>query len=249
MRIIFFLFFTAAAAIGQAASVEKSLSDIRIEDYYSAQPQLTISSTSESVQNPAQREFWQSFLSLIPVLRKSELSLDRWFREDHIVYFADYMTPEEKKEMIKIIEELKKRIQAGGKSIDRMLIGAGPAFVIAKAGKLDREVLRFKDQHKDVIRFAISKHEAEYNQMYGDEPYSYHLRQVRSVLKRFGFGPKDSLLGLKLGTAAWLHDVIEDTNVTYDQVWELFGHDIAIKVISDPQHEPKPKTLKSLFQK
>jgi hypothetical protein len=40
-------------------------------------------------------------------------------------------------------------------------------------------------------------------------------------------GPKDSLLGLKLGTAAWLHDVVEDTSTTYEQLVELFGREIA----------------------
>src|SRR5262249_6014923 len=89
------------------------------------------------------------------------------------------------------------------------------------------EVLRLKDQHKDVIRFALSKHEGEYRQTYGDEPYSYHLRKVREVLKRFGFGSKDSFFGLKLGTAAWLHDVVEDTDATLEQIDQLFGTEIA----------------------
>ena len=46
------------------------------------------------------------------------------------------------------------------------------------------------------------------DQRYGDLPYGYHLEQVAAVLTRFGLGTPELL------AAAWLHDVIEDTDAT-----------------------------------
>lgn len=211
----------------QAATSSRALSQGGVEELYPGQPILEITKIPEAALDSVQRDFLKSFTTLIAILHRQGLNLDPWFREDHVGYFNDYMTRDEKIEMIRIMNELAQRARRGEKNLNRMLIGAGSAFVIAKAGKLDREVLRVKDQHKDVIRFAIAKHEVEFNQTYGEYPYSYHLRKVRSVLKRFGFGPKESILGLNLGTAAWLHDLIEDTNVTYEQVHELFGKEVA----------------------
>ena len=178
-----------------------------------------------------QMQFLNSFFSLLSTLRDNKLSLEKWFREDHIVYLLDFLTDDEKLAMIPIFETIGARIKHGMKDMKTILIGAGPAVLMAKAAKVDLEVLRLKEMHKDVIRFALTKHEYENNQRYGVLPYSYHLRKVRGVLKRFGFGPKDSIFGLKLGTAAWLHDVIEDTDATFEEISELFGKDIANIVI------------------
>lgn len=60
--------------------------------------------------------------------------------------------------------------------------------------------------------FAAIAHKG---QSYGDEPYLYHLMYVVSVLERFGFDD-DHLLAV-----AWLHDVVEDTDVTLEEVKEL----------------------------
>lgn len=183
--------------------------------------------------------FLGSFFSLLPALRENNMNLSKWFREDHIIYLADFLNDEEKLRMIPIFSEIQKRIAAGQKDMKQILIGAGPAVLMAKAAKIDLEVLRLKEQHKDVIRFALTKHESENEQLYGVLPYSYHLRKVREVLKRFGFGPKSSLFALKLGTAAWLHDVIEDTDATYDELKELFGQDIADIVLGMTKIKPE----------
>ena len=58
------------------------------------------------------------------------------------------------------------------------------------------------------------------NQQYANKPYTFHLEQVRAVLADFDYGGA-------LGTAAWLHDTIEDTDVTREQVVELFGDEVA----------------------
>ncbi|WP_246551640.1 HD domain-containing protein [Miltoncostaea oceani] len=68
--------------------------------------------------------------------------------------------------------------------------------------------------------FAIAAHA---DQRYGDgRPYRHHLDAVEAVLVRFGFGAD-----LELRMSAQLHDVIEDTPITFDEVRETFGPEVA----------------------
>lgn len=62
--------------------------------------------------------------------------------------------------------------------------------------------------------------DAHGSQMYGDKPYKYHLEKVTDNATKFG-GSKEEIL------AAWLHDVVEDTSVTKQQVAEKFGDEVA----------------------
>ncbi len=66
--------------------------------------------------------------------------------------------------------------------------------------------------------FAVIAHG---DQLYGERPYSYHLQAVAAVLIDAGIMNPDLL------AAAWLHDVIEDTPVTHEQLTEAFGPVIA----------------------
>lgn len=205
-----------------------SLTDISLKDLYSSNPQnIPIKANQDSHIDVVQDDFLTAFFTMLPALRQHNLVLNDWFREDHVVYLTDYLDDGEKEQMIKIFAEISRRIREGDHNMHHVLFGLEPDLLVTKVGKLDSEVLRIKNQHKEVIRFAITKHEIEKNQLYGTFPYSYHLRKVRGVLKRFGFGRKNSFFGLKLGTAAWLHDVLEDTDATYEQIAELFGKDVA----------------------
>ena len=65
--------------------------------------------------------------------------------------------------------------------------------------------------------FAVKAHG---DQKYGDKPYSYHLNTVVNNAREFGGEPKHI-------QAAWLHDVVEDTSVTLDDVRKEFGDDVA----------------------
>lgn len=67
-------------------------------------------------------------------------------------------------------------------------------------------------------RFAI---EAHGTQRYGDQPYVFHLDQVRDVLLRFG------RIQLELQGAALLHDTLEDTATNYNDLVRRFGTDVA----------------------
>lgn len=60
------------------------------------------------------------------------------------------------------------------------------------------------------------------NQTYGNKPYSFHLREVYLTLKNLELTQDEVLLA-----SAWLHDSIEDTEVTYKVLELQFGKEVA----------------------
>jgi (p)ppGpp synthase/HD superfamily hydrolase len=74
-------------------------------------------------------------------------------------------------------------------------------------------------------KFAFEKHKNQKTRN-GMLPYSYHLEGVVSRLKNLGISEKNTLC------AAWLHDVIEKTDVNFDQINEIFGREVAVIVLS-----------------
>jgi len=74
-------------------------------------------------------------------------------------------------------------------------------------------------------KFAQEKHKNQ-KRKDGVMPYSDHLEGVVNRLKNLGVTDKDVLC------AAWLHDIIEDTDVTFDQINERFGREVAVIVLS-----------------
>ncbi|WPJ20505.1 GTP pyrophosphokinase [Pseudomonas phage vB_PF_Y1-MI] len=76
------------------------------------------------------------------------------------------------------------------------------------------------------VRFALKRHEGqEYGKGTGI-PYGYHLHEVDQIfIKRNGFGFNDTAR-----IVVWLHDVVEDTDTTLEEIAELFGPRIAHSV-------------------
>lgn len=70
--------------------------------------------------------------------------------------------------------------------------------------------------------FAATKHGGQ--QYSCGLPYTHHLASVELVLRRFGYTELDLLV------AAWLHDVIEDTDCKAKEIAEMFGLDVAALV-------------------
>lgn len=70
---------------------------------------------------------------------------------------------------------------------------------------------------------------AHKNQSYDIFPYEKHLRDVVEILKTFGFINEYECAG-------WLHDVIEDANLTYGKIKKVFGEEIAemVLAVTDP---------------
>jgi (p)ppGpp synthase/HD superfamily hydrolase len=77
------------------------------------------------------------------------------------------------------------------------------------------------------------------DQKYGEDPYSVHLDAVANIAKPFG----------ELAEAvAYLHDVVEDTDVTVEQVSAEFGELVAscVAILSDePGHDRKDRKAKT----
>ncbi len=69
--------------------------------------------------------------------------------------------------------------------------------------------------------FAKEKHG---NQKYGKHPYIYHLIQVCEMTLKMELPEESQII-------AYLHDTLEDTNTTYDELCENFGHRIATYVL------------------
>ena len=86
----------------------------------------------------------------------------------------------------------------------------------------------------DAKKFAQEKHKNQ-KRKDGVTPYSDHLEGVVNRLKNLGVTDKDVLC------AAWLHDIIEDTCVTFDQINERFGREVAVIVLSLSKDQNIPK--------
>lgn len=66
--------------------------------------------------------------------------------------------------------------------------------------------------------------EAHRDQQYGAQPYTVHLAAVEGVLRRFGATEEADV---ELLVSAWLHDVIEDTGRTREELQVSFGERVA----------------------
>jgi (p)ppGpp synthase/HD superfamily hydrolase len=93
---------------------------------------------------------------------------------------------------------------------------------------------------QESLRFAAEAH-VEAGDRYGHLPYKFHLLAVLSVLFEFGETNREILV------AAPLHDVVEDTPVTKEQVAALFGSRVAalVDAVSDPPGHKNRKTRKA----
>lgn len=81
--------------------------------------------------------------------------------------------------------------------------------------------------YEDVIRAVKFATLAHGDQLYGDKPYTYHLQGVaKLVLARNE--TEDNLNTLLI--IAWLHDVLEDTEVDVIDLIQNFGHTVAVSV-------------------
>lgn len=70
-------------------------------------------------------------------------------------------------------------------------------------------------------QFATLHHVIRKGQLYGVLPYTHHLQAVEMTLRELGES-RDFMLA-----AAWLHDVVEDTDVKIRDIEENFGEEVA----------------------
>lgn len=74
-------------------------------------------------------------------------------------------------------------------------------------------------------KFAFEKHKNQ-KRKDGITPFSEHLEGVVNRLKNLGISNEDVLC------AAWLHDTLEDTSTTFDEINNIFGNTISVLVLS-----------------
>jgi len=80
-----------------------------------------------------------------------------------------------------------------------------------------QELLESTDLVKRAMQLATFAHK---DQKYGNRPYVTHLADVVARVKTITQDPE-------IIAAAWLHDTIEDTQVTYTDVEREFGTNVA----------------------
>jgi len=85
------------------------------------------------------------------------------------------------------------------------------------------------DESTDIVakakKFACEKHKNQ-KRKDGITSFSEHLEGVVNRLKNLGISNQDILC------SAWLHDTIEDTDTTFDEINEIFGNTISVLVLS-----------------
>jgi (p)ppGpp synthase/HD superfamily hydrolase len=74
------------------------------------------------------------------------------------------------------------------------------------------------DLIKQARDFAIKAHGT---QMYGEFPYSKHLDDVHTILLAYGYNDT------KLLVSGFLHDAMEDTGISFNDIKKQFGSEVA----------------------
>jgi (p)ppGpp synthase/HD superfamily hydrolase len=94
------------------------------------------------------------------------------------------------------------------------------------------------------LDFASKHHKG---QLYGSKPYMYHLKKVGDVALGCNYTDISILI------SCVLHDIIEDTDVTYEDVKENFGEEVAeiVYCVTDElgrnRKERKSKTYNKIY--
>jgi len=77
-----------------------------------------------------------------------------------------------------------------------------------------------------LVKAAAFAAGAHAGQLYGDKRYVAHLEQTQNILMRFGFTQPEML------AVAWLHDTLEDCDVSVDDLAFFFGANLAVLIFA-----------------
>ena len=88
-------------------------------------------------------------------------------------------------------------------------------------------MIAYEDLYKEAEMVATLAHDG---QTYDIFPYRKHLQDVVNIIKKFGFSGDYILAG-------WLHDTIEDCNISYNKIKKAFGKNTAelVYAVTDPK--------------
>ena len=102
---------------------------------------------------------------------------------------------------------------------------AGPGFAQNQCSVLFSNTQSYTNLRLEAIELAKKAHASQIYAL--NTPYVYHLEQVEKVLNRFFKKKMETEQFQKLKIAAWLHDIIEDTPITYKMLKKQFGREMA----------------------
>src|SRR6266852_3176326 len=92
-------------------------------------------------------------------------------------------------------------------------------------------------------RYAASKHAGQKRKGATGEPYVNHLLEVAELI-----AGSNQVLDTELVMAGLLHDTIEDTGVTREELEQLFGNDVASLVAEVTDDKSLPKEARKALQ-
>ena len=92
-------------------------------------------------------------------------------------------------------------------------------------------------------RFAAEKHAQQKRKGALGEPYINHLMEVAELI-----AASSEVLDVELMMAGFLHDTVEDTDVTLRQLEDLFGSDVAGLVAEVTDDKSLPKETRKRLQ-
>lgn len=83
---------------------------------------------------------------------------------------------------------------------------------------------KYKTNYEIALEYATEKHKGQIRKGYNHKPYITHPLEVSKLVEKY---MKDDPEMEKYKVAALLHDTLEDTDATYEELEKLFGTDIA----------------------
>jgi len=90
-----------------------------------------------------------------------------------------------------------------------------------------RACVNHKNMNSKIISFAIKAH-SKTNHLYDGKPYSVHLAMVVGYAQKYfedAYIPEPAFETII--NACWLHDTIEDCRLTYNDIKEIAGEEVA----------------------
>lgn len=181
--------------------------------------------TDGHIKTPEEKALISAYL-----LFYEKIKLESWntLKPEEVIYLLDHFPRDRFSEITELLQNLIKALK--DKKTFRKWLNENASRkekeLIAEFRQLQKKIEILKKQEKQAREMAEDAH-GSIGQSYGDKPYSFHLRKVKKVLERFGFGRNQHIWGYELSVVAWLHDVVEDTQVSLKEIESMFGNEVA----------------------
>lgn len=104
--------------------------------------------------------------------------------------------------------------------------------------------MTYSPRLENAIRIACQYHDGQHRKEHDRLPYVSHVFSVAALVSNF-INDEDVII------AALLHDTVEDTKMTYEELEELFGEHVRTLVenVSEPKENPSWQSRKEEYLK